>query len=139
MVSTIVGVVVAQIAQSSSQLIRNHVADIVVSRILPVSSIASGIVFVLDLLLKGGDISFDLRSYRGCTAYLQQAQILCIVLTGNVSGINDQVVTGARQGYRTSAGCRPVTCLAAIFAKSFARALLLERTSATAFASVQEP
>ena len=52
----IVGVEVAHIAQSSGQLIRNSIADIIVGRILPVSSSASGIVFVFDLLLKGGNI-----------------------------------------------------------------------------------
>ena len=118
----IVFIVVVQLAQSSGQLIRNNIADIVVSRILPVRFNAGGIIDVLDLLLKGGDISLDLRSYRGCTAYLQQAQILCIVLIGNVSGIDDQVITSARQGYRTSASCH--SCAGNMISSDFCKIVL---------------
>ena len=115
----IVFIVVVQLAQSSSQLIRNHIADIIVGRILPVRFNAGGIIDVLDLLLKGRNISLDLRSYRGCTAYFQQAQILCIVLIGNVSGIDDQVITSARQGYRTSASCH--SCASNVFGSEFCK------------------
>lgn len=56
----IVGVEVAHIAQSSSQLVRNNIADIIVGRSCQpvVADSPMEFVFVLNLLLKGGDMRF---------------------------------------------------------------------------------
>ena len=90
----IVIVEVIQIAQSSSQLIRNSVTDIIVGRILPVRSIVSGIVFVFDLLLKGGNIGFYLGGNSFSAAHQQKGQVRSIVLAFHGGNVFDQIVAG---------------------------------------------
>ena len=98
----IVGVEVAHIAQSSSQLVRNNIADIVVGRILPVSSSASGIVFVFDLLLKGGDISFYLRGNSFRAAHQQKGQVRSIVFAFHGGNVFDQIIASRRKSNAAS-------------------------------------
>ena len=102
----IVGVEVAHIAQSSGQLIGNSIADIIVGRILPASSsrFANGIVFVFDLLLKGGDISFYLRGNSFRAAHQQKGQVRSIIFAFHFGNVFDQII--ASIGKFNGAGTR---------------------------------